>query len=1521
MPPVLAPRPLVSDALSDSEGQLNKEPPLCISDSDNHDSVSVLRDSLCPSTSNSNDQASTSSLSLHAISHSDKIAATGTLPDLEDNYCKYATVCINGLAGIALMDSGNTWRTVISEHFAMILGLNLELDLRPLKHKKIGTAKANETLEIVGETKQFMHLAFLHCPTKFKFRPVVIKGLAMPINISGPFMKTHHIDQLHSQNALRVQGHLIPLFHDVPNPRDIEQTKLDLVLENETPIPPFSCNHVVAKIKGKLATQDITQPGIVTGSLLFMNNTDLHPWVNALATPLEDGTIRVGILNTTNKTVVIKPQTRYGSLQLACDIKQQDRYPWRIGMIQPNADSRSPVTDEPTTKVNAKKRLAFLLKEFKLSSNPLLDSVEKQTRAAELLLKYFHTFSFNGEFGTTNLIEHTIYTEPGPPINQRYRPINPSLEPQLRQQLDNWLKHDVIEESNSPYNFGLVAVPKKNGTTRWCVDYRALNRVSKRDTFPIGNIEDNLVRLSRSEIFSGIDGSGAFHVIPLEENSREKTAFATPFGSFQFKKLPFGLANGPATYSRLVKKVLHGIPTSIALPYLDDTIVHSPDLESHFVALDRVLHAHKKAGLKLQPAKCQLFQAQIDYLGHTVSKEGIAPMKAYIEVVKNWPLPTTRGHVRAFLGKVGYYRRFIKDFAAIAKPLTDKLILDGTTDKQSFTPTEEFKSAFETLRDQLVSAPILAYPRFDSTQPFIVDTDWSQENSAIGGVLSQKQNGLERVIAYGGHKLNHAQAHYGPPKGELYAVLYFLERWKYYLLHRPFLLRTDHISLKYLESMTAPTGMIQRWLHTLAQYQFTIIHRAGKKHGNADGLSRAPHLKNEIREDNDPILADEVIGALAVQAQPTWTSSYIREAQRLDPILRDLFSLLNDPKADDRNTKNLDPETRLYFQLRSQIEIDEQGILRIRAPKTLFSKSRSVILLPRRLQIDAIRKAHVQMAHKGVQATLDKLKLHAYFRNMKERVAQVLQHCGPCQTKTTRLPDQKHTLFSHQPGFPFQVLSLDFVGPLPPSGAQRYRYLLTIKDTFTRWLEAFPLREATAVKVADTLQNEIFCRFGKCERLHSDQGSQFTSSTMLELSTILNIKLTTTPAYNPKSNPVERSHRDLKACLLALTQNAPQEWVKYIPAILYAMRTSICQATGFSPFQLMFGRHPIEDLDTILPSPTHSQNLQTATQYLRDSQDRLHQAFHLARNQMGLAVARQRRQYTRKPQEFRKDQKVWLFTPILPGRQLPKFKTGWSGPWTIVKEINPLVYEISLVKDTTNKQTVTIDRLREYYDDIIEAEIEPPPGNLQLFGDEFAEFIPSSSGISPAPTGPAGPPPVPLRTPAGPPPPPVVNPAPPGPSGPVPGSSTGPAPSKPPESAPNRSPGPRPQLPHENPIDQDDDYEFDDDPLPQVRKPTISTSSSSSSSSSAALPDFYNLNPGLRRDSTFSHASSHSDDIFGETPKSPSPPPPRSSFQTTYERYAPDADVRSARRQRYEQRTGQARATTPEGMRKELSKE
>ena len=1495
-------------------------------------------------------QASPSSFSLHALSERDQVASTGSLLS-SDSYCKYAAVRINGIAGLALMDSGNTWRTVISREFAIQLGLDLQTDLRTLPNSKVGTAKENESLNVLGETKRHMHLSFANFPTRFKFRPVVLEGLAMPINISGPFMKRHGIDQIHSRDSIKIQGQEMPLLSSVPEPRLMEKSDLEIIIPKETIIPPCSNNYIDAQLVDIPEGQDPSRPGMVQGSLLFMNNTDLHPWVNALVSPSPTGHLKVGVMNTTGEPITIRAQTNYGNLTLACDSQQQTRYPWRIAVLKPKRVDEQKVKPQtetpshtsflagPTTKENRQKRVNFLIKEFQLQDNALLGTTDLQLKAADLLLRFFEVFSFDGEFGTTNLIEHTIYTEPGPPINQRYRPINPSLEPQLKQQLDDWLKHDVIESSNSPYNFGLVAVPKKNGKTRWCVDFRPLNKISKRDTFPIGNIEDNLVRLSRSKVFSGIDGSGAFHVIPLSKQSKEKTAFATPFGSFQFKKLPFGLANGPATYARLVKIVLQGIPTSMALPYLDDTIIHSPDLDSHFQALEKVLVAHLKAGLKLQPSKCQLFRKEIDYLGHTVSENGISPMNSYLKIVQDWPLPVTRAQVRAFLGKVGYYRRFIKDFAAIAKPLTDKLVLDGTTDKEEFSPSPQFQEAFKNLRDRLITAPILAYPRFDSAEPFIVDTDWSQDNAAIGGVLSQKQNGIERVIAYGGHKLNHAQAHYGPPKGELYGVLYFLERWKYYLLHRPFLLRTDHLSLKYLESMTAPTGMIQRWLHTLAQYTFSIVHRAGKKHGNADGLSRAPHLVPEPSGPPDPILADEIVGALATIE--TWSHPFLKRKQNEDPCLQKIITFLKNP-PEPNELKQCSPEVRFYMQLRPSLRLDANGLLRLELPKTLFNANRSVLVLPAALENEAIDRAHHQMAHRGIQATLDKLKNHAYFRSMKEKIKTRLNHCGSCQTKTTRLPDQKHTLYSHVPGYPFQVLSVDFVGPFPPSGPQRFRYLLTIKDTFTRWMEAFPLKDATAESVVRVLHKEIFCRYGKCERIHSDQGTQFTSTLTQTMSRLLKVEWTFTPAYNPKSNPVERTHRDLKSALMALTQAKPQEWVQYVPAILYAMRTSICQSTGFSPFQMMFGRNPIEDLDTFLPSPTHQHDLLTVSEYIQKQQNRLHQAFKLARDQMGLAVSRQRLQYNRTVRAFEKGNQVWLFTPILPSRQLPKFKTGWSGPWEVTKKINELVYEITLKNDVRNVQVVSIDRLRLYLESAFETSIDPPPGNLQLFGDEFAEYIPSGapqtspSAMSTPPSGPGGPGPGPA------PPPPGGPPA----SGPIPSATlaTKGGPSKSPTPPANLpAPGPsvvlptgnqggaqargpttrstRPtslqhsaiSLPYQNLNDPDEVYDLDK---------TFSDSSLDFGHlrlpSSPPAKDYYNLNPALPSSPTFSRASSHSDDAYEPDP-TPEPRRRPSLIPRLISRND-DFNVRASRRDRYTHRTGAPRDKTPDGMKKDLTR-
>ena len=1297
-------------------------------------------------------------------------------------YCKFALVSIRNKSGVALIDSGNTWRSVISEDFANTLGFS-SCNLKPIPITTVGTAKHNSTLHVLGELPTNIFLLFQNCPVKFRCKPAVIRDLAMSINISGPFLKRHNLNQMHSLNCLQYFDYQIPLLSSAPDCRSFEHTVSDVYVLTPTTIPPCSIAMLSAEIVGIRDGHMPSAAGCVTGDLTFMQLTDSHPWINAIVTPETNGTVKVGVLNTLGVPIHIKKNCKYGTFALTCPPQDQDRYPWRIATMEKTSMKEnlspshlaSPETEQsklpshlqgPTTMKNIMARKAFIKQEFKLDDSDSLQNDEQKNQLVELILKYFDVFSFDGGFGTTDLISHKIYTDEGPPINQRYRPINPSLEPQLKTQLDEWLQHDVIEESNSPWNFGLVAVPKKNGRVRWCVDFRDLNKRSKRDTYPIGSIEDNLVRLSYSTTFSGLDASGAFHVVPLEEDSREKTAFATPFGSFQFKRLPFGLANGPATYARLVKLVLQGIPTSVALPYLDDVIVHSPNVLQHFQDLGQVFASYRKAGLKLQPAKCQLFRKQIDYLGHTVSKDGIAPLAKYIEVIKTWPIPTTRHETRAFLGKVGYYRRFIKDFAAKAKPLTDKLAQDGTSDKEKFELTPELKSSFNTLVKALLTQPILAYPRFNSDKPFIVDTDWSMENAAIGGVLSQEQDHLERVIAYGAHKLLPSQTRYGSTKGELYALIYFIQYWKYFLQFRPFLVRTDHMALKHIQNMNAPNGMIQRWLHILSNFTFTIQHRPGPRHGNADGLSRAPHLKCEHKpstvEDIDisamtlthfdddskgtltkhdvppsvlnPRLVSEITNTFENNQWKVWTPHYLKIHQKNDPDIAALIPYLKmGLKPSDTLVKSFSPVGQIYARLMDSLFLDKMNLVRYRYVTHIAGRKtvREVLLLPYLLITPAIMRAHKQMAHMGNTATYNKLRLHAFFPHMLTKITQVLMNCGPCQLKTTRLPDQKHTLRSHQPGYPFQVLSLDFVGPFPLSHPKKYKYLLTIKDTFTRWVEAFPIHHADAQTVVHILQTEIFPRYGFCERLHSDRGTQFTSDLLQTTGKLLKIKISHTPAYNAKSNPVERSHRDLKAALNALTRDKPSAWADYIPFILYAFRSAISKSTGFSPFQLMFGRNPIEDLDTLLPSPTYEQQLRTTPEYFTEISDKLIQAHHLARENMKMTIERQRLNYSRTAKTYNKGEMVWLFTPVLFERKTPKFVTGWSGPWKIIEKINDLMYTIQFTSENRNEdslpvrtETVSIDRLRRYYPDLSDVQIPPLNQNHQMAGDEFLTQLP-----------------------------------------------------------------------------------------------------------------------------------------------------------------------------------------------------
>ena len=762
--------------------------------------------------------------------------------------------------------------------------------------------------------------------------------------------------------------------------------------------------------------------------------------------------------------------------------------------------------------------------------------------------------------------------------------------------------------------------------------------------------------------------------------------------------MPFGLRNAPSAYARLVNLILKGVPPSRALPYLDDCVCHSPTLADHFPALEMVLRAFLKSGIKLEPSKRHLFRGQIEYLGHVVNKEGTAPTEGYIKIVKDWPVPRTRTALRSFLGKCTYYKRYIKGFAALARPLFDKLVLDGSGDKEEFDPPPEFITAFHALKTALTTAPILAHP--DWSKPFILDTDWSGTNRAIGAVLSQVVEGKERPVAFAGKRLSKTEANYDPHKGELFALMYFLRYFKYFLVGKPFTVRTDHKSLTSLRTQSEPpSAAVMRWLESIANFDFKVVYREGPKHGNADSLSRAEHLP---LLDSDPSYKDFAVAELASSSRGT----SLRAAQEADPALAPWFKEVPPPLQP--------PYARLYRALKDSCSLR-------RGDGALVYHTREgaeVPVLPRSWQEEAIWQAHKQLGHRASAATVAFLQERCFFLGMHQAVKDTLLDCRQCQVKTKAGPPQRHTHRPRLAAYPWQSVSVDFVGPLPrtPGG---YKYILTVRDWFSKWPEAVPTRDMRTSTVLRSLTQEVFARHGFPERIHSDNQSSFRAQELVAHCADLGVKWTFTPPYSPKSNIVERFHRDLNSALTSLCDGRPTQWKEHLPTALFAARTAVNVATGVSPFFLMHGRRPRCPLDLIL-SPPDPLGRAPGAGPARATEASFLKAFQHARDHLLVAVERGAALHHGRCPSFPEGSRVWVFNPVMHGSR--KFASWWTGPWVVVNKVNDVVYTVRPEERPQEEpQSVGIDRLREFRG---EYQVAPPVGFRLLPPDLGDETIP-----------------------------------------------------------------------------------------------------------------------------------------------------------------------------------------------------
>lgn len=584
-----------------------------------------------------------------------------------------------------------------------------------------------------------------------------------------------------------------------------------VVLQSDCVVPSRS----EVELPTKVVFNDLTRPRPERGARWITEAQTLDCGLRISRTILPDGDVDIPVraINTLPNPITLQGGTVISKLE-AVEVCETDE-----GLPQSNLTESDPVIAELVSKVDQSLTAA------------------DRSKLASLLREFSHTFSRGeNDLGRTDVVTHNIDTGNSGPVRQSLRRHPPLHQEAITQHVQSMLEQGVIEPSKSPFASNVVLVKKKDGSLRCCIDYRQLNGITKKDAYPLPRTDVCLDAMHGSRWFSTFDLRSSYHQVLVDERDRDKTAFICREGQFRFRTMPFGLCNAGATFQRLMDVVMSGLSFEVCLSYLDDVIVYSETSESHFERLRLVLDRFSKAGLKLKPSKCCIFQKSVEFLGHVISEGNIGVNPKKIMDVVDWPVPTSVKEVRGFIGLCSYYRRFVKDFGKIAAPL------NALSEKNCvFSWQDECQLAFDKLKELLTTTPLLAMP--NDTDTFVLDTDASQY--AIGAVLSQIQEGVERPVAYASRKLSKAEVNYCVTRKELLAIVNFLKYFRHYLLGRRFHVRTDHAALQWLRHIPEPVGQQARWIGFMEEFNFDILHRPGLRHGNADAMSRRPCRKKD----------------------------------------------------------------------------------------------------------------------------------------------------------------------------------------------------------------------------------------------------------------------------------------------------------------------------------------------------------------------------------------------------------------------------------------------------------------------------------------------------------------------------------------------------------------------------------------------------------------------------------------------------------------------------------------------------
>ncbi|GFS77569.1 hypothetical protein TNCV_321161 [Trichonephila clavipes] len=613
--------------------------------------------------------------------------------------------------------------------------------------------------------------------------------------------------------------------------------------------------------------------------------------------------------------------------------------------------------------------------------------------------------------------------------------------------------------------------------------------------------------------FSSMDLRSGYWQIEIDEADREKTAFITPEGLYEFKVMPFGLCNAPATFERMMDNLLRHFKWTMCLCYLDDIIVFSETFEDHLIRLRLVLKCLQEAGLKLNSKKCLFAAQEVKILGHLVSSNGVRPDPDKIKAVRNFPTPKNIHDIRSFLGLCSYFRRFIKGFCYLAEPL-QSLLKSGV----EFHWGPEEVEAFNSLKKALTSDPVLGM--YDERASTEIHTDAS--GYGIGAVLVQIQNNVEKVIAYASRTLTKAEKNYSTTERECLAIVWATNKFRPYIFGKHFTVVTDHHSLCWLMNLKDPSGRLARWALRLQEHDFDVKYKTGKKHSDADALSRNP--VEEETETSDKFLA-------------VTTSMNLAMEQKKDQDLVKLKLLSNSSKIEEFRfidgilcRKNFDPDGKLWLPV-----------------------------IPKHLRADILRHFHdaPTAGHLGFAKTYDRIRKRFYWPGMYRNVVRYVMHCRECQ--------RRKSVPQRPPGR---------LVPIPPAIAPFHRIELISLGDFQTEVD----------EIAKFLLEEIVLRHGAPRVIITDRGAVFRSRLVSSLVDLCNIDHRFTTAYHPQTNGLtERFNKTLADMLSMYVDVEQKNWDEILPFVTFAYNTAKQETTGFTPFYLLHGREAETTLDTMLP--------------------------------------------------------------------------------------------------------------------------------------------------------------------------------------------------------------------------------------------------------------------------------------------------------------------------------------------------